>query len=343
VATVTDAQLYTLATGTTLGVAVMALALLPALWSAGVPWRWRVDLRHAGLRDAARLAGWVAAGVVVSQAGFAVVSRLAYAVDGYSRYSYAYQLFQLPYAVVGVSVVSALLPRMSRAAAQGRPDLLRADVSRGLRLAATLVVPASLALAALAIPVCRAVFLGNARGDAVAIGRVLAVFALALVPFTVHQVLLRAFYAAADSRTAALLTGLVTAVLVASDLVVAAALPGPGRVAGLAGGFALAYAVGAVASGLVLRARVGGSGRQVLRLLVRVTAAGALGTAVAWVLATAVSRAVPGPAGALLGLGIGGPAGTPVYLLAARRMRVTELDPLLRGLGRLNPRGRAAD
>ncbi len=335
--TVSHGQVLVLAVGTTAGVVVMAVALLPALRAAGVPWRWRLDLPRHRLASSGRLAGWVLVSVLVAQAGFAVVTRLLGAQGQFTTYATAYQLFQLPYAVVGVSVVSALLPAMSRHAARGRLDRLRAEVSRGLRLAGVLVVPAALGLAALAVPVAVAVFHGAAGGGrAVGIGRVLAVLALALVPFTVQQLLLRSFYAAGDSRTPAALTALVTAVLVAVDLAVAARTDGLSRAVGLAGGFLVAYVVGACATSVVVLRRLGGRGARVLRLYVRVSIAAALAVGAAWLPAAGAQALLGGTTGALLGLVLAGAVAAPAYLLLARRLRIREIEPLLSGLrGRL--------
>ena len=334
-ATVTRAQVLTLAIGTTLGVVVMAVALMPSLRQVGVRWRWRFDLPRERLVTAARLAGWVAVSVVVAQLGLAVVIRLAGAKTGYATYSYAYQLFQLPYAIVGVSVVAALLPAMSRHATAGRTDLLRAEVSRGLRLAGVLVVPAALGLAALAVPLATATFHGSSGGDrAVLIGRTLAVFALGLVPFTVQQLLLRSFYAASDSRTPALLTAFVTAVLIAFDVGIAASLSGPERVVGLAGGFAGAYVVGAVATAALVRRRLGGRGRRVARLYVRVTLISLVAVGAGWLAARGAGAVLSGTPGALAGLVLAALVATPLYLAGVRALRVRELDPLLAPLRR---------
>ncbi len=60
---------------------------------------------------------------------------------GFSAYSYAWLLFQLPYAVIAISVITALLPRMSANAADRRYDLVRSDFSNGVRLGSVIVAP----------------------------------------------------------------------------------------------------------------------------------------------------------------------------------------------------------
>ena len=55
---------------------------------------------------------------------------------GFAAYTYAYQLFQMPYAIIGISVITALLPRMAAHAAGRRYSRVRADFSAGIRLSA---------------------------------------------------------------------------------------------------------------------------------------------------------------------------------------------------------------
>ncbi len=117
VAGLTTTQITVLGAGTTLGVIVMTIALLPSLRASGFRYRPRLDLRHPGLRQAVRLAGWVLVYVAVSQLSYFVVTRLATGTVAFTTYSNAYQLFQLPHAIIAVSLITALLPRMSSHAA----------------------------------------------------------------------------------------------------------------------------------------------------------------------------------------------------------------------------------
>jgi putative peptidoglycan lipid II flippase len=245
---------------------------------------------------------------------------------------------------------------MSRHAAARAIGALRSDVSRGLRLALVLVIPGSLLLLAAAGPICVAILRGNASVSAVLIGQVLAVFALALVPFTVQQVLLRSFYAQNDSRTPALVTCAVTVVLVISDLIISSAVAGSQRVVGLAAGFGIAYLAGALVSVRLARDRLGGRGARVLRLAVRVLLVSGVAVGLGWVLAVGAGALVQGQLGptarALVELVILGSVTVCVYVSGTRRLRIAEAAPLrsaaglvldslpvLRGLrGRAQPR-----
>jgi putative peptidoglycan lipid II flippase len=331
---ITNAQILVIGGGTTLGVVVMTLALLPYLRATGFRYRPRLDLRHPALRQAGRLAGWMVVFVAVNQLAYLVVARLATSSKStYTAYTNAYQLFQLPHAIVAVSVITALLPRMSGHAAEGRDDLLRADLSRGMRLSYVAIVPASFGLLVLAKPISVALFEHHnttAQG-AMQIGSTLAAFAVAIVPFSTFQLLLRAFYARQDSRTPALVAGSLAFTNIVGAYVLSAALPKGHRGVALATAFAISYIVGAAILIVLLRRQIGGlDGQRVLRLIARTTVASGLGALIAGGLASVLRSAVgTGPGASFVAVVVGGGAGLVVYVLAASRMRVTELTSLI--------------
>ena len=166
----------------------------------------------------------------------------------------------MPYAIVGISVITALLPRMSAHAAARSFGLVRDDFSGGVRLASVIVVPAALVLAVLGRPL--AVFLLAHGSTTVASGRyegdVFAVFSLGLLPYMVFQLQLRVFYAMHDSRTPALIGVATMAMNIGVNLLALAILPARLVVAGLGVGFGLANLIGAIVAGRVLSRRLGG-------------------------------------------------------------------------------------
>jgi putative peptidoglycan lipid II flippase len=329
-------QVLVLGVGTTAGIVAQTVALLVALRATGFRWRLRFDLRHTGLGQAGRLAGWMLVYVAASQAGYLVVVNLATAAahgqavgTGYSPYTYAYTLFQLPHAIVAVSVITALLPRMSRHAVAGRLDRVRADLSTGTRMAAVALVPASVGLIVLGVPVAVVVFGRGATGVAGAefIGSVLAAFAVGLLPFSAYQLQLRAFYALRDTRTPALIGIALNAVLIAVDALLYVVLPQPHRVVGLALGFGVAYWVGLGISTLVLHRRLGGvDGRRVLRTIIRLLVAAGAGAVPAAVVYVVIRSTLGlGPATSLLAVIGGCLLGGTAFGAAALRMRVAEV------------------
>ena len=343
----TPGQIALLGIGTTLGIVAQTVALLPALRSVGFSLRLRRDVRHLGLRKVGALAKWVLLYVVANQLAYLVVVRLSSedalveAGRGYPSYVYAFVLWQLPHAIIAVSVITALLPRMSRAAADERVDDLRASLNRGLRLTVSVLVPAAVAFVVLGREMATLVF---ARGqvsvdEARYIGLLLAVFALGLVPFSTYQLQLRAFYAMQDTRTPTLINLGVNATLVVVGVVLYTVLPEEWKVAGLAAGHASSFLAGLALCSYVLSRRIGGlDGSTVVRTAVRCLLAAAVPALVAFGVAAVVTDAVGrGPLGAGLALVLGGGSLGIGYVLLTRRMRVEEVGevagPVLRRVG----------
>ena len=334
----TSGQTTLLGLGTTAGIVAQAVALLPSLRKVGFHLRWRLDFAPGELSAAARLAKWAFVYVVANQVAYVIVVRLATGAahcgrsahaSGFSPYAYAFQLFQLPHAVVAVSIITALLPRMSRHATEGRLDLVRADVSTGWRSSAVLLIPASVGALVLG-PDLAVVLLGHGNtsvADARYIGAVLACFTVGLVPFSFFQLALRAFNAQQDARTPALVNIGVNLANLAADLALYFVLPARIRVAGLAVGWALSYIVGLVVMVRLLGRRLDGvDGRRVTRTTVRLTLASIPGAALA-LLGVIVGHSVLGDgfSGAAVALILGGGAGAVAFAAAARRMRIAEL------------------
>ncbi len=346
--TITDTQVTVLGVGVTLGIVAQTAALVPALRATGFRFLPRLDVRGVGLGAAARLAKWVFLYVVANQLAYLVVVKLATGAGaggsgrGYSSYVYAFVLWQLPHAVVAVSVITALLPRMSRAAADGRPEELAASLSQGLRLALAVLVPAAVAYVVLGRSIATVVF-GHGEisvGEARFIGVLLGVFAVGLVPFSVYQLQLRAFYAMQDTRTPTLINFGVNATLVVVDLVLYALLPDDLKVVGLAAGQASSFVVGLVVVSVVLRRRTGGhEGGLVVRTGVRCLVACLPAAVLALALGAGIAELLgTGAVGALATVAASGSVLLVGYVVVVRRLRVPEVDaairPVLARLGR---------
>jgi putative peptidoglycan lipid II flippase len=328
-----------LAVGTTAGVVVQTIALLPALRRVGFRLRLRFDWRGAGLRSAGGFAGWMIGYVLTNQLGYVVIVNLASASArvrgqagfGFSPYSYAFILFSLPYAVISVSVITALFPQMSRSAVAGDRRSVADTMAHGLNLSAVLLVPATAVLVALG-PLLATIVFAHGRipvSGARLIGWTLAGFGIGLVPFSAFQIQLRAFLALRDSRTPFVVNVLVTALNVAADVALYEVLPARAKVAGLAVGFSFSYAVGTLMFARMLRRRLGRTDRRVTQTHVRLAAA----TLVAVVPTYAIARLLTAGLGvgveaALVAVVVGTSAGAGVFLGLTRRMRVPELEEM---------------
>ncbi|MDQ0600268.1 putative peptidoglycan lipid II flippase [Streptomyces canus] len=320
--------------GTTAGIAVQALALVPALRAARFRWRPRFDWRGSGLTRPLRAAGWLVLLVLANQAAYWVTTRLATTAGldggpGYGAYNNAYALWVVPHGIITVSLVTALMPRMSAAAADGDTAAVRRDVSHALRVSASAVVPAACALFALAQPVMALVFGYGRTGadDTAAMAGILMAFAPGLIALSGQYVLSRTFYALSDTRTPFLLNLLIVALNAGLSLTAAHLLPARWAVTGMAGAYSLALCAGWVVTGLVLSRRLGiarplrssavGAHARLLLAAVPATALGHLA-----VLGTA-------RAGALVAATAGAVAVVLTFALLTRPLRLAELDALL--------------
>ncbi|WP_345015403.1 murein biosynthesis integral membrane protein MurJ [Streptomyces shaanxiensis] len=337
--TLTATETAVLGWGTTAGIAAQALALVPALRAARFRWRPRFDWRGSGLTRPLRAAGWLVLLVLANQAAYWVTTRLATTAGldggpGYGAYNNAYALWVVPHGIITVSVVTALLPRMSAAAADGDTAALRRDVSHALRVSAAAVVPAACALSALAQPVMALVF-GYGRtsaADTAAMAGILMAFAPGLVALSGQYVLSRTFYALSDTRTPFLLNLVIVALNAGLSLAAAHLLPARWAVTGMAAAYSLALCAGWAVTARVLSRRL-----AVARPL-RSSAAGAHARLLlAAVPATALGHlAVLGtaPAGAVVSTGAGATAVILTFALLARPLRLAELEALLSGVRR---------
>ena len=337
-----DAKLLVLGLGTTLGIAVQALVLLPAMRGIGFRYRplWGWDPR---LTAAGGLVLWVVGYVLIGQAGYVVTTRVASASDAgsFAIYSNAWLLLQVPYGVLGVSLLTALMPRMSRAAAEGRTGDVVADLSLGSRLSAVFLVPISVLLTVFGTPVGVALFgLRSANLDGAALlGATLAASAFGLLPYAVTLLQLRVFYALTDSRTPTVIQLFTVAVKIPLLLVCPLLLPPDRVVLGLAAANGLSFVAGAVLGQVLLRRRLGRiptgavlstTGRTLLASLAAVLVAYGVVT-----LLTSPLAGLSPLARAWTTLAVTLVVASPLCMVGLRLLRVRELDPLNRLLERL--------
>ncbi|MFF7473311.1 murein biosynthesis integral membrane protein MurJ [Streptomyces sp. NPDC008092] len=326
--------------GVLLGLVVQALAMIPYLRETGFRLRLRFDWRGHGLGKAATLAKWTVLFVLANQAGALVVSQLSTSagksspVDGtgFAAYANAQLIWGLPQAIITVSLMAALLPRISRSAAENDTGAVRDDISQGLRTTAVAIVPISFGFLALGIPMCTLIFGSSGISEATNMGFMLMAFALGLIPYSVQYVVLRAFYAYEDTRTPFYNTVIVAAVNAGASLACYMLLPARWAVAGMAASYGLAYAIGVGVAWRRLRKRLGGDldgsrvTRTYARLCIASVPAALLSGAACYGIGHTLGQGVIGSFAALL---VGGVVLLGVFYVAARRMRIEELNSLV--------------
>jgi putative peptidoglycan lipid II flippase len=277
-----NAKLLVLGIGTTLGVLAQAAVLLIALR------RHRVDLRPLwGIDDRLKKFGSMAAAmmlyVVISQGGLIVGNEIASgaAASGPAIYNYAWLVLQLPFGMIGVTVLTVVMPRLSRnAAAEDNPAVL-ADISLATRLTMLTLIPI-VALMTISGPAMGSALFayGNfGATDAGYLGMAITLSAFTLIPYSMVLLELRVFYARQEPWTPIVLIVVITAVKIAGSLAAPRLTHDPELVAGYLG-FAngLGFLAGATVGYVLLRYRLkppGGRllGRDVVRTILITLAA----------------------------------------------------------------------
>ncbi|MGH2693440.1 MAG: murein biosynthesis integral membrane protein MurJ [Actinomycetota bacterium] len=330
-AEVETSHLLLIGLGTTAGVALMAFAQLPFLRGLG-KYRFTLSIAHPSVKKLGRLSVFVVGYVVTNQIGYLVVQWLANKqTGGYSAYVAAFTFFMLPHGLFAVSVITALLPSMSEHAINERWEEYRDRLSVGIRATVLLVLPAAVGYFVLGEPIVRLLLERGVMTDRSTelVADVLRFFVLGLVPFSIFQLLLRAFYALHDTKTPFLINCAAIALNTAVNVPMFQLL----GVEGLAAGHAISYVFGVTAQGVSLNRRVGGIwGREVTASVTRIGAA-ALGMGVVvWVAWRALAPLVgAGLFGQTLEVAVPAGVGAVAFLLLAHVLRVPELD-MVRGL-----------
>ncbi|MGW4941027.1 murein biosynthesis integral membrane protein MurJ [Actinoplanes sp. NPDC004185] len=343
----TPGRILLIAGGTLLGMVAQAAGLLPALRKVGFAWKWRWAPRSLGLGEVGRLAGWMLCYVGANQLAVFVVVRVLNGVSGKNNasvlaFNNVYLLTMMAHGIIGVSVMTALLPKMSAAAAEGRYADVSADLSRGIRLTVTALAPIAVAYGVLGVPIAVTLFQGGAftYEDAFATGTVLVVAAFAVIPLSVSYLCTYAFYSLQGNKTVALINVPVVLLRIAGYFVLARMLSESLAAAGMTAANALSYLLSAVISLAVLRRRIGrlnlGSvAKALLKVLVAAFVAAAAGLLVVHLLP---GGDTPGRLTAALQVVAAGGVIMIVYLATAALLRVREINQVVgmvrRKLGR---------
>ena len=322
--------------GSTIGIAAQLLVLVPYLCASGFVYRPRFDFRDPELRHTLRLGMWTVLFVIVSQLAYLVVVRLASGGSaddgtGYLIYSSGLLLMMVPHSIVTVSLATAILPRISALAHDGDLRAVGRTVSSTLRTALALVLPFAVLLPFVADDVANGLF-GWGSTDPGLFAPTIAVFAPALVPFTIHYLMLRGFYAMEATRLAFFVQCAVSATNVVAALLLVGARPPVDTAPMLVAAYLISYLVGSAVSFVVLRRTLGDlEGAQLLRFAVRMAIVLVVAGLVTWGSQWALSGLgdEPHPLVSLARAGVSGLLGCLVVLAGARLLRVREVTSLL--------------
>lgn len=256
--------------GTTVGISMQLVALIPSLRSSALRLKWKWAPTHPMVRSLARLSSWTFGIVLGNQVALFVVLTLA---DGLragsvSAYTYAYTFFQLPFAIIAISVMSALTPELAQRWATGDFPGFRHYFSQGMRAIMAIVLPAAIGLILLAAPLVALLLAHGAAGRSTVSGTgatagTLAVLATGLPGFCLYLYAIRVFQSMQDLRTAFWLYLLENGL----NIVLAFLLSKPLGVKGLALSLVLAYSFAALIAIAILNRKAARGHHGVLREL----------------------------------------------------------------------------
>lgn len=337
-ATITDSQIQILGIGTTFGIALQALMLIPTLRASGLSLRFRTDWRGVGLDKALRLASWMFVFVLISQLGFLatvnIATRAAVAADaagiaygvGYTPYANAYLILLLPHSIVTISIVTALLPTLSSLVIDRNLDELRMKLNGALRLVAIVTVPASCFFLLFGERVAEAIFFGITEESAIFIGRVLSSMALGLIPLSINLVLIRGLNAFENTKYQVISNLVINLVAMIISVIAAINLEARSVTVGLGIAFTASYWVGIFVTYFLLKRYTGALDvKTTIFFYLRITLISVIS-----VVSVAYLAQLLGLSGNIIDL-IGVLATTSlIYLLLARAMKIEEVGQTIK-------------
>ena len=323
--------------GTSLGALAQAAILIPVIAKTGV--RLRPNFHWSPLRKSAHLAKWTVVFVLINQIGFMVIVNLATSASvrakqsgidvgvGFTPYQNAHFIFLLPHSIIAVSFVTALLPRISRLAADARISDVRDEMQQTLLHLYSLIIPAAFALLFLGQPIAHFIFAGSRSQDSSQIGLILSGFALGLIPFCSSYLMLRGFYAFEDTKTPAGITLVMNIVTIVSATIGYFILPIRLITVGIAISFGLGYLASSLWARHLLSKRVGviTLGKDVISIVIISAVAFAPGLLVARLIETLMNSGSPNLLSSVVTLVLSAVVALPIYFGLGYRFRISPI------------------
>jgi putative peptidoglycan lipid II flippase len=351
-----NAKLLVLGIGTTLGVFAQAAILLVALRREHISLRplWGIDER---LKRFGAMAGAMVLYVLISQLGLVVGNQIAStaAASGPAIYNYTWLVLMLPFGIIGVTVLTVVMPRLSRNAAADDTRAVLADLSLATRLTLVTLIPivAFMTVGGPAIGTALFAYGHFGQVDAGYLGAAIALSAFTLIPYGLVLLQLRVFYAREQPWTPIVIILVITAVKIAGSILAPHLTGNAQLVAGLLGlANGVGFLAGAIVGYVLLRRTLLPAGghlvdvREVRNILVTVAAsllAGLVAHLADRLLGLRELTVRGGAAGSLLRLLLLGTVMLPIMTAVMVRAQVPEARAALAAIvSVIGRRGRAA-
>ncbi|MCU6481443.1 murein biosynthesis integral membrane protein MurJ [Arthrobacter sp. A2-55] len=345
----TAGQSWLLAGTATLGIVVQSVILLIPVQRLGLGLRPKFGWRGTGLGATARIAGWTMGTMVIGNLSFILILKIATiptgskpdsgtvadsVIPGVYALNRAVELYIMPHSIIALSIATVMFTAMARAAAAHDFSGLRSSLSRALRTTGVATVFAGVALIVLSGPFGM-LFGGNQEFAGRQIAIVLAILAIGAPSYSINFILNRVLYAQEDAKTPFVIQCIMVCIGLGTALL-AALLPAPFIIYGIACSYTVSNIMGPVVSHLFLRARLGDyGGGLILQAHMRFLAAALVsGLAGEFVLMLLGGQSAQGfmwhsIAAAVVTLAAVGCVMAAVYVVMLKLLHVHELDDIL--------------
>ena len=336
-ASISKSDLLWLGLGTTAGYFAQALMLFPVVISAGVKLRLRFDWRNSQIIKSFSLAGWSFVYAAISQLSYLVTVNIATSAAvksaasgittgvGFTPYANAYLILILPHSIIAVSVVTALLPKLSNLVIDKKFDQITTSLTSIIKLGGVFTVPAAFIFLTFGSLIANNLYFGISSDDANYLGLTLSAFALGLIPVSINLVLLRGLNAFENLKSQVLGNFVMNLISVILSVIAAQLLAPKWVVVGMAGIFTIHYFIGAgISFYLISRHKVNLPVGAIAFFYFKLAAIFALVIAPIWL----VREQIPGGNVIELILVIG--ISAVFYLLIAKLLKITEVTSLIK-------------
>ena len=265
VTNISSQDLLWLGLGTTAGYLAQALILFPVVIKSGVKLSLRFDWANSQIIKSFKLAGWSFAYAMISQLSYLVTINIATSAAvksaaegistgvGYTPYANAYLILILPHSIITVSIVTALLPKLSNLVIDKKYQAISDSMSLTMRLMGIFIIPAAVLFLFFGDVIAKVLYFGIPTDDANYLGLTLSAFALGLIPVSINLVLLRGLNAFENLKSQVVGNLIMNIISVVLSLIAAFYLEPKWVTVGLAAIFTVHYFIGAGISFMLIK------------------------------------------------------------------------------------------
>ncbi|MDO8603220.1 MAG: murein biosynthesis integral membrane protein MurJ [Candidatus Omnitrophota bacterium] len=278
-----------LVSGVLIGGILQLAVQIPVLYKKGFKFSFAIKLNHPAANKIGTLMLPRVIGSCMYQLNLFINTILAslsgvVGSGGVAALYYANRIFQFPLAIFGIAIAQAALPTMSREALEKEPDKLKLTLSFSLRVINFIIIPASIGLIVLAVPITKTLF---ERGkfdqySTLITANALVFYSIGLFSYSGIKILVSCFYSLQDTLTPVKIAGASLLLNIALNL----ALMFPLKIGGLALAASISGIFNFLALFFILRNKIGPlDGRRILNSFLKVLLASLAMAAVIYICA----------------------------------------------------------